>query len=126
MGDGVGGVVLLVALLGTLLFAGAWTVADLRPSAARLWCRAAVLPPLVLGVAMVLHVAGEDPYRHDGRSRWEVYDAHLVTSLAIAAAAGAAVAGHAARDRARVGPVAACACAVSSLRTFAALVQMTN
>lgn len=40
----------------------------------------------VVGVLMPLYVAGEDSYRHDGRSRWTVYQVHEVTVVAITAA----------------------------------------
>src|SRR3954452_651619 len=55
---------------------------------------------LSLAVVMTAYVVAEDDYRHDGRSRWTVYDAHAVTVAAVAAAViAAAVALFTARRR---------------------------
>jgi hypothetical protein len=34
---------------------------------------------------LVFYVIGEDDYRNDGTSRWEAYEAHSVTTVALAA-----------------------------------------
>jgi hypothetical protein len=39
----------------------------------------------VVSTSLVLFVIGEDPYRNDGTSRWEAYDVHIHTTVAVAA-----------------------------------------
>jgi energy-converting hydrogenase Eha subunit A len=39
----------------------------------------------VVSTSLVLFVIGEDPYRNNGTSRWEAYDVHIHTTVAVAA-----------------------------------------
>jgi hypothetical protein len=81
---------------------------------------------LVLAVATTIYVAGEDDYRRDGRSRWTVYDAHVITVVAITAAIVAATVALLALRRRRLAWAAPLVEVVAVMLGYAALVQMTN
>jgi tellurite resistance protein TehA-like permease len=69
---------ILLALLGCSL----WLLAR-GPVAHRATILQAVLF-VGASIYLVVYVAGEDDYRGNGISRWDAYDAHTVTVIAIA------------------------------------------
>lgn len=69
-----------------------------------------------VSVYLVLYVVGEDDYRDNGISRWEAYDAHLVTVTAVVAGfATCALALAAARGRRRLSKLAGAFGALSAV-----------
>ncbi len=85
----------LVIWLQPFIAAAGLVLAHLAAAGARRWWRggahvAAGLAALS-AVALTAYVASEDDYRHDGRSRWVVYDAQELSVAAIAASAAAAI-----------------------------------
>ena len=65
---------------------------------------------------LLLYVIGEDNYRDDGTSRWEAYDAHSLTVVAlIAGCATVAITLVAARGRNNLAPVSGALGVVSAL-----------
>src|SRR3954471_2394491 len=70
-----------VAALPALSLRGGWRARALGLTSAVL---------LGLAAVMTVYVLSEDDYRHDGRSRWNVYDAHVITVIAILVSAMAA------------------------------------
>lgn len=74
----------MLVLAVCLLVALALPVASLRPS----WRTQGLVVTAgglaALAVVMTVYVFSEDSYRHDGRSRWAVYDAQAITAVAVA------------------------------------------
>jgi hypothetical protein len=69
-----------------------------------------------VSVYLVVYVVGEDDYRDNGISRWEAYDAHLVTVAALVAGfATCVVALLAARGRRRLARAAGALGALSAV-----------
>jgi heme/copper-type cytochrome/quinol oxidase subunit 3 len=76
-------VILLGLSLGVLVSAPPSGVANGRRGRWMLLFQA-LLSGLV-STYLVFYVIGEDDYRDDGTSRWEAYNAHAVTTIALAA-----------------------------------------
>jgi hypothetical protein len=68
------------------------------------------------------YVASEDDYRRGGISRWDAYDAHVVTVAAIAACFAVAAGALAAQRWRRIVPAAAGVAGLAVLGLFAAAV----
>jgi len=79
-----------------------------------------------LAVAMTVYVGAEDDYRHDGRSRWAVYDAEWVTAVAVVTAVGAAVLALLALRRRPLIWATPLAAFIAAGVNVAALAEMTN
>lgn len=94
----------IVAVAG-LVLAGVVATRSRWPRAAAV-VQAAAVAGSALGLA--IYVASEDAYRGNGISRWEAYDAHELTVVAVAAGAAAALvlSVAAARDRRRLAATA--------------------
>jgi hypothetical protein len=89
-----------------------------------LWLTSVVL--LGLAVVMSVYVVSEDDYRHDGRSRWTVYDAHVITVIAIVISVIAAAVAVASIRRRPTTWVVSLLGVVAVSVNFAALAEMGN